>query len=225
MYYMQRFLSVQPGERFGKWTVIGEVAGPQRPVECVCDCGTTRSVLIGNLVNGRSRSCGLGVHKRKVRPERLSHPTHGLSRHPLYHRWSAMMDRCYNPAHIAYKNYGGRGITVCPEWHDVCAYVAWVEANLGLPAEGMTMDRIDNDGNYEPGNLRWATAKLQVLNQRKDGRPKGSAIRTARLTEDIVREARARFANGEVQRVLAAEYGVSFPTMHKAVVGKTWQHA
>lgn len=135
-----------------------------------------------------------------------------------------MLARCENPNHQAYKNYGGRGIAVCAEWRNVAVFIAWVEANLGDRPDGCTLDRINNDGDYEPGNLRWATRRIQSANQRKQGRPRGSAKRQARLTEDIVRECRTRWTAGDTQYVLAAEFGVSVPTMHKALVGKTWQH-
>jgi len=90
---------------------------------------------------------------------------HGLSRHPLYDTHRAMMRRCYDPRHHAYARYGGRGITVDPSWHDVRGFVSWVEANLGPRPAGMTFDRKDNDGNYEPGGVRWATVFQQQANR------------------------------------------------------------
>lgn len=150
--------------------------------------------------------------------------THGLSFHPLYATWKGMMARCYNPSHAGFKNYGARGITVHQPWHDAAAYIDWVEQNLGPRPDGCTMDRIDNDRGYEPGNLQWATASVQAKNQRDGVRRRGSAKTEARLTEEIVRECRARWAAGEAQDALASEFGVSKPTMHKAIVGKTWRH-
>lgn len=135
-----------------------------------------------------------------------------------------MMARCYNPEHRAYLNYGGRGIGVYEPWHDLPAYVAWIEQNLGSRPDGCTLDRIDNDLGYQPGNIQWATRRQQRANQRQDVLPKGSAKPQSLLTEDIVRQCRARWAAGESQQDLAAEFGVSKPTMHKAIVGKTWQH-
>jgi hypothetical protein len=93
--------------------------------------------------------------------------THGLSRHPLYGTWKKMHRRCENPRVKDYPNYGGRGIRVCGEWREVAGFVAWIEANLGPRPDGMSLDRIHPDGDYEPGNVRWATSAVQVANRRK----------------------------------------------------------
>ncbi len=76
-----------------------------------------------------------------------------------------MLQRCEDSGCKSYPRYGGRGIAVCAEWHDVVAFIAWIEANLGQRQEGLTLDRIDNDGNYEPGNVRWATRSQQQRNR------------------------------------------------------------
>jgi hypothetical protein len=99
---------------------------------------------------------------------------HNLSRHPLYGIWKGMLNRCENPGNSRYPGYGGRGITVCPEWHDVAVFIAWIEKNLGHRPEGRlpggqpvyTLDRIDNDGNYEPGNVQWSDRIQQARNRR-----------------------------------------------------------
>lgn len=89
--------------------------------------------------------------------------TASAARASAYGRWRQMMRRCYEPAHVAFHNYGGRGISVCERWHDFDAYYADVGSP---PRRGLSMDRENNDGNYEPGNVRWATAQQRVENRR-----------------------------------------------------------
>ena len=90
-----------------------------------------------------------------------------MASHPLYGTWYMMMQRCYNPSHDRYHDWGARGIAVCDDWHDVRNYIDWIVSNLGDRPFNMTIDRINNDGNYEPGNVRWATRSMQQLNKRK----------------------------------------------------------
>lgn len=103
---------------------------------------------------------------------------HGLSYHPLYGRWYRMIRRCTVPAEPQYADYGGRGISVCDAWLEPAGYIAYVEEELGpRPSSSHSIDRINNDGDYEPGNLRWATRSVQNANQRQrtsPGYPVGS---------------------------------------------------
>jgi hypothetical protein len=89
--------------------------------------------------------------------------THGLSHNQFYKTWKNMMGRCYNLKNKRYQSYGGRGISVCTDWQDLANFVSWAESTY---IEGMTMDRINNDGNYEPTNIRWADKTTQAVNQR-----------------------------------------------------------
>jgi hypothetical protein len=139
--------------------------------------------------------------------------------------WLGMMHRCYDEKARGWANYGGRGIAVSPAWHDVAGFIAAVEREIGPRPPGCTLDRIDNDGDYCPGNIRWATNSQQQLNARSRLlQHKGSWMPMAKLTEQVVAECRRRAAAGESQEGLAREFGVGGPTMYKAVTGKTWQH-
>lgn len=93
---------------------------------------------------------------------------HGLvkSRLDMYRRWTNMMARCYSPTSISYPHYGGRGISVCEDWHDALNFVQYLDEFLGPCPDGWGLDRIDNDGNYEPGNVRWASRSTQNRNKR-----------------------------------------------------------
>jgi hypothetical protein len=90
-----------------------------------------------------------------------------MSRHPLCTTWRNMIERCESQSSGAYKHYGARGIAVCERWHDVRLFIEDIERLLGPRPVGCTLDRINNDGNYEPGNVRWATKQEQVFNRRK----------------------------------------------------------
>lgn len=162
---------VRAGDRFGRLTVTDPAVrklfpsvpvGGQRAAVCACDCGNQVTVTLTELIRGGTSSCGCAHREGLSRRLRK----HGLADHPLYATHQGIMQRCYLPEHVHFRNYGGRGIRVCDEWRDVAAFIGWVEANLGPRPAGMTLDRIDNDGNYEPGNMRWATPSEQRRNQR-----------------------------------------------------------
>lgn len=156
------------GNQYGRWTVIafGERSDKgKRQFQCECQCGTIKDVAWSSLKRETSRSCGC------LRAE-LPHPnkTHGLSRkHPLYSLWLNMRGRCNSPRHKRYADWGGRGIRVCDRWNkDFLAFIEDVYAEIGpKPGPEYSLDRIDNDGNYEPGNVRWATALEQNRNKRR----------------------------------------------------------
>jgi hypothetical protein len=120
---------------------------------CRCDCGKDHVARTMALRNGSSWCCGCRAKRRE----------HGLSATAAYHRWSQAKNRCLNPNDPSWKNYGGRGITMCARWID--AYENFL-ADMGEPPPGMSLDRIDNDGNYEPSNCRWATKTEQCHNSR-----------------------------------------------------------
>lgn len=150
--------------------------------------------------------------------------TVGLKLPPLYPTWSQMKSRCYDPKATGYPNYGGRGIKVCSRWRK--SFVAFAEDVSPRP-KGVTLDRINNDGNYEPGNVRWATRREQNLNSRL----RGERVNTAKLTVDDVREirrryeSRTRFQRGDGTQIrLAKDFGVTQTTIGRIVLRKSWSH-
>jgi len=173
--------NVERGERFGRLQVIAEVFDRprQRRFSLLCDCGKELVAQLAHLKAGRTTSCGCyrreQLSHRAVKSERRK-PVRRAVRHghsegfgtPEYRTWRAMIDRCYNSKRQAYKYYGGRGIIVCEEWRrDFPAFLAHVGRR---PSREYSIDRINVNGNYEPGNVRWADRRTQQLN-RRDRKP------------------------------------------------------
>ncbi len=154
-----------PGDVFGDWTVLS--LGSARPGSikmwvCICVCGTQKLIRQASLRDGSSTSCGcLAVSKAKVKNTK-----HGLSESPEYRTWKSIKQRCLNPKTRHYKDYGGRGIAVCDRWLN--SFEDFL-ADMGKkPSPKHEIDRYpDNDGNYGPGNCRWASRSQQMSNTRR----------------------------------------------------------
>jgi hypothetical protein len=141
-----------------------------RVIPCRCECGTEKDVLVFAIRSGKSLSCGCWRKEQSAAQAVRQWTTHGRAsrnKDPLYHLWLRIRRRCHNPKAHNYRWYGARGIEVWAGWrNDAGVFIDYVEKNLGPRPEGMSLDRIDNDGNYEPGNIRWATHSQQVRNRR-----------------------------------------------------------
>lgn len=159
------------GKRFGRLLVIEEL--PERGTDrriiyrCLCDCGNVTNVTAADLRSGHTRSCGCLMRETS----KATLTTHGESKTRLYTVWSGMKGRCNRPSSKSYKNYGGRGIKVCPEWEESFeAFATWAYENgydETAKRGDCTIDRVDVNGDYEPSNCRWVDMKIQARNTRR----------------------------------------------------------
>lgn len=158
---MTKMIQVNNGQRFGRYEVILRVDNvDSRPhFKCKCDCGNERIVSGKYLRQGLSKSCGCyGAEQRKK-----ASTTHGLRKSSEYQVWCNMKNRCLDITNKQYEDYGGRGITLCKEWLTFENFIN----DMGL-SNGLTIDRINVNGNYEASNCKWSTIKEQARNKRNN---------------------------------------------------------
>lgn len=151
------------GKKFGRLTVVSfshKDKWGKRHWNCVCDCGKSRVVAERSLFTGNTKSCGC-YRKQYATLKQL---VHGMQGTRLYAIWQNMKNRCRNVNIPAYKDYGGRGITVCDEWLDFMCFMGWALSN-GYD-DSLSLDRINNNEGYKPDNCRWTTQKEQARNTR-----------------------------------------------------------
>ena len=192
------------GKVFGRLTVVSEApkVGRQYLWHCDCECGGAVVAFGGNLRKGQTQSCGC------LRSEQLltALTTHGMTDTPTYKAWAGMRTRCYTKG-PDYKDYGARGVLVCDAWLN--SFEAFYK-DMGFKPDNCSIDRIDNDGNYEPSNCRWATLEEQAQNKRNTV-----------LTPDLVRMIRSSDRSGAE---LAREIGTSKEVVNNARQRRTWKN-
>lgn len=204
-------------QRFGKLVVLhrdGSRRG-RAAWSCRCDCGNVVQRVGFDLTHGSAPSCGCEI---KTKPIKYTGGRAKIENAAMYNRWSNMRRRCNDPKQRQYHDYGGRGIKVCPEWD--ASFQAFMDYMGEPPTPDHTMDRIDNDKGYEPGNVKWSTYVEQAANKRPTSL-RGERNAKAKLTEDQVREIRA---SDRKPSHLAREYGISLPAMIAVIKRLTWKH-
>lgn len=154
-------MALSSGDRFGRLTALTRAAylegSRSMRWRFRCDCGTEKVIRVAHVTRGLIVSCG--CHRTEMVR------THGKTHTPEHAVWGAMVQRCRNPNNANYANYGKRGIVVCERWSDFANFLS----DMGeRPFPGATLDRIDNDGGYSPGNCRWTTMKVQGRNNRRN---------------------------------------------------------
>lgn len=152
------------GNTYGKLTVVAldKIKSGRSYWLCKCQCGKVKTIRGDTLQ--KIQSCGCVKKTQDIQNLHIK-TNHKMSNHPAYNIWVKMMDRCYKPNSRFYKNYGGRNIKVCDEWHNVIAFCEWADKNGYIANENLSIERIDVNGNYEPNNCKWIKRNLQPYNK------------------------------------------------------------
>jgi len=201
---MNRLINLT-NQRFGKLVVIKRVGTNKQKSslwECRCDCEKIVTVSSGHLRFGDTKSCG--CHRRAIATKH-GHNTDLNGKSSTYSSWDAMIQRCTNKNHASYRNYGGRGITICERWLNFKNFLA----DMGEKPEGLTIERIDNNKNYEPSNCKWILKTEQSFNRRVN-----------KLSKDKVEDIRR---SDKPNKELAAIYNVRTDYISKVKNYKVWE--
>lgn len=202
-------------EKYERWTVLKRDYTKNRVYYiCECECGNIKSIRLDALKCGQSKSCGCLCSELSTKrgTGQQYHLTHGLTENRFYKLWWRVKDRCFNPKCKSYHRYGGRGITLYPEWiKNPVSFVDYVSKLPNSDNLKYSIDRIDNDGNYEPGNLRWASQKTQTRNST-----------SAKLTYEKAEEIRLKFGDISASE-LSRAYNIDVSIIYDIVNYRLWR--
>lgn len=202
------------GKKFGRLTVIGTL---EKRFICLCDCGTICDKQASNVRSERTRSCGCLNREATIKRNFKHGGAQRAEGSKEYNSWSAMRQRCSDPNVRCYPRYGGRGISVCGRWQQ--SFAAFREDMGPKPSSKHSLDRLNVDGNYEPGNCRWSTPKEQRENQRpvEDWGKKLNATNVAEIKQLL------KDVSWGTQTRIAKQFGVSPKTISKIKLGSRWR--
>lgn len=190
------------GLKFNRWTVLSfdsKSKDGDAKWFCRCECGVERPVSGRHLRAQKTKSCGCYKEEKRLK--------HGQHKSITYSSWVAMRQRCLNPETTGFARWGGRGITICARWGE---FKNFLEDMGERPSKEYSLDRINNNGNYEPGNCRWATRKQQIRNSR-----------TAKIDETTAAEIRRLVAFNSYSQI-AEGFGISNKHVGAVVRGESW---
>ena len=201
---MNRRITNLVGTRFTRLNVLSRAENRGRNIywNCICECGQTSTVYGADLLRGKSKSCGC-LQKEIA-------TVHGFKKTSIYAIHNAMVNRCCNSNNSHYKYYGGRGIKVCKRWRDdITNFVK----DMGHPPAGMSIERIDNDGDYTPKNCKWAT-RLEQSHNKRSTKLNVIAIKVIRYFYE---------EKGYSARRIADAYNLLHQTIYSVVIYRTWR--
>lgn len=204
---MGKFIDLT-GQKFGRLAVIQRAEngkGNNARFKCACDCGRETITLATHLRSGHSTSCGCLAFE-KMQEASIKH---GMSKTPLHNIWKEMRARCERSSHARFSRYGGRGIKVFEAWSDYQVFFEYVSPTY---KRGMQLDRINNDGNYEPGNVRWVDCSKNVRNS--------SCVKINESDAGVIK---SLLANGVRQKNIADMFQISKYLVHDIARGRTWK--
>lgn len=209
----QRYSEDWIGKKFGKLTVLGKHSIDNRRktrIKCLCDCNKICVVEISCLNSGHTQSCGC-LHHEWVMDYNT---THGMTNNRFYNTWKNIKNRCLNEDDVQYHSYGERGIQIHPEWIDTPNnFIDYISQLENSNKSNYSLDRINNNGNYEPGNLRWATSSTQGRNRR-----------TTKLDINKVKKIKDLISSGEMlDKDIAELFNVSKTSINNIRHKKTWK--